>query len=226
MTSNVELNTILARMAQESRQHELDVLTLHVDWIENNLTKTRYNLELHEMYYRGYVEAARALIASGEILNPDRERQEWDDIYNLRYPDSIKGTCNELFTLIHFNNRSNTTQSYIPLGNKSGEIGGADLLVFQAGWPREYVVQVKTGVLDEGIIKIYTKWLKYEIEKVDRLAIVNYEQNFCWMMDYPKFKGWIENNHHVYGDATARHYIIPASEIKTNSNSYRFMDLS
>lgn len=99
-------------------------------------------------------------------------KQEWSEV-NIRYQiDSVIGFMGELLAIIIWNKHVDATKLEFGPRTKQAEVVGIDLYATNPTWKNKYAVQVKTVPF---ILNFTVKenWLKYSVDKVDRLVLVD-----------------------------------------------------
>jgi hypothetical protein len=151
-----------------------------LEWVDN------YAVELVE------------LTLDGSLFSPNNKDREWA-INNFRYGlRSVKGTLSEIMAVTLWNSKSNYDSCRLFPADKASQIGGTDICFTHPSWKRAYVGQVKTTTRNqqEPVIYVNSDWVSYDPEKVDRLVMVDQENDTLYCVDYPKFRELVNHFSH------------------------------
>lgn len=136
-----------------------------------------------------YCDAATELNAAGRF-NPAMKlvlaTQKWNQ-FNFRYGiDSLKGFLHEIVYVVRWNNENdNEERARLVPENRETQIDGVDAIVSKPSWSRDYTVQVKSmETRDDAFFTFHKDWVRYDVNKVDRLALVDQSSNIMISLDY------------------------------------------
>lgn len=112
---------------------------------------------------------------------------------NFRYGiRSLKGFLAEVRYVICWNqyNKNNEVAVLAP-DIEDTQKAGVDAYLSQATWERQYTVQIKSGhISQDSAIVIYRDWVAYDKAAVDRLVIVDLDEQVLVSVDYAAFQAY------------------------------------
>jgi hypothetical protein len=130
----------------------------------------------------------QGLFAPG--LSTKLRHMAWSD-YNCRYGiNSLNGFICELFALIKSNKQLGDEFVSLLPEDKKLQVGGADLQINKSTWKRPYIAQVKrcSMSVEAGTMTINDSWIAYKQSNVDRLMLVDIDNDCVVSVEYSVFK--------------------------------------